>query len=134
MQKTIITAILLLSIISCTQTIYFEKDFYEKVSGIKLPHEYTLITTVDNGEFVTATILDFNHTDCQKFCKDNNFEPIPSTDSITLMGIYFIDSAYRKLPNQNQLLLNWGSKGSNNWTYLLDTTNCRLYCEIFYPD
>lgn len=134
MQKTTISVIILFLFISCTQTIYFEKDFYEKVSGIKLPNDYTLIATVDNGEFVTATILDFNQTDCLKFCKDNNFKPIPSTDFVTLMGINFIDSAYRKLPNQNQLLRNWGSKGSNNWTYLLDTTNCRLYCEIVYPD
>ena len=54
MQRRHVTiALLILSLPSCG--IYFEQDFYERISGMKFPKEIQVIETFDNGEFFTTT-------------------------------------------------------------------------------
>lgn len=112
----------------------FEKEYYEKVTNIKFPKNYKVIASADNGEFVTITIIDLSETDCKKFSTDNKFEPIEDKFPQDLIGVGYLDSVYRQIPDNNKLLRNWGNNKKTNWIYLLDTTTCRLYCQIDYPD
>jgi len=124
---------LAISLFSCREG--FDKNYYQKITNIKFPDNYELVATIDNGEFKTMTVLDLDKIDCKKFIRDNNFQPI--TDFFpTMNGFIFIDKKIRKLPDKNVLLMNYHDKesGKTGWTYLIDTTTCRLYCEIDYPD
>jgi len=129
----IIAFFITISLVSCGDG--FEKSYYQKTTNIKFPDNYELVATTDNGEFMTMTILDLAKIDCKKFIKDNNFQPI--TDFFpTMDGLRFIDKKIGKLPDKNILLMNHHDRqsGKTGWTYIIDTTTCRLYCEIDYPD
>ena len=120
-------------LISCGDS--FEKSYYEKTTNIKFPDNYEFVASADNGEWMTITILDLDKNECKKFVADNNFQPIndffPRLD-----GLAYLDSSVRQLPDKNVLLMNHHDKqpGKTGWTYFIDTTTCRLYCEINYPD
>jgi hypothetical protein len=119
----------------------FEKDFYEKTTKINFPKDYEIIASIDNGEFLTITILDLSKADCKKFIKDNKFEKlykdtttILKSISPSLNGLYLLDSAYRKLPDRNLLVRDEQFENGTGWNYYIDTLTCRLYCQINYPD
>ena len=120
-------------LVSCGDS--FEKSYYEKVTRIKFPDNYKFVATADNGEYLTITILDLDKKDCKKFIADNNFQSI-SDFFPKMIGLGYLDSSLRKLPDRKLLLMNYHDKqpGKTGWMYFIDTTNCRLYCEIDYPD
>ena len=124
-----------LLLMSCSSK-SFEKDYYERITKIEFPNNYKIIATADNGEFLTITILDLDKSSCKDFIANNKFEPVDQTYPINLMGLNFLDSSFSHLPNSKSLLERHVPKqeGKVGWTYLLDTTTFRLYCEIDYPD
>ena len=128
-----LTLILSVILVSCKDK--FEKSYYEKTTNIKFPDNYKFVATADNGEFMTIAILDLGKKDCKKFITEYNFEPI--TDFFPKMiGIAYLDGNLGKLPDRTVSLVKYNDKepGKVGWTYLIDTTTCRLYCEIDYPD
>ncbi len=114
----------------------FEIEYYEKVTKIKFPTKYNVVATADNVEYVTITILDIDKTDCKKFIIENNFKLAKKEYWHFSVGKHFLDSSYFLLPNTDSSFIRSVGKvpGKVGWTYLIDTTNCRLYCEINYPD
>ena len=110
----------------------FNKDHNEQVTKIYLPEDYKFITEVDT-DFIRITIIDLDKKNCAKFYRDNNFKPIDDTLPLTLACINYLDSAYRHLPSNNKMLINSGKVIQTYWTYLLDTSTCRLYCHISFP-
>ena len=105
----------------------------ELVTKIHIPEGYKFITGVDT-DFIRITILDLDKINCIKFYKDNKFELINDTLPQTFIGMNYIDSAYRQLPDNNKLLRITGKAKWTNWIYLLDTVTCRLYGHISFPD
>ncbi len=120
----------------CTTNTSFEKEYYENITKIKFPHKYKIVATEDNGEFLTITIIDLDKDDCRKFVSENNFKPINNEYSANLMGLNFLKENFKKISNTKSLLIRQLGKieGKTGWTYLVDTTKCRIYCEIDYPD
>jgi hypothetical protein len=118
----------------------FDKDYYEKSTGIIFPRDYKVVTSFDNGEFMTITILDLNKSDCKKFIDDNKFKSTENIDSLplysppNLSGLAWLDSCYGELPDKNLLANEKSFPNGTGWTYYIDTTTCRLYCQINYPD
>lgn len=135
-MRLFIIIFLFLNLLGCTPRQNFDKDYYEKVTKIKFPDNYNIVTTADNGEFVTITILDLDKNECRKFIIDNNFERWDKSHSLPFVGLYILDSAYRKFPDSKSYYSNCKGKepGQVGWTYMIDTLTCRLYCEIEYPD
>ena len=105
----------------------------ELVTNIHIPEGYKFITGVDT-DFIRITILDLDKSKCTEFYKDNKFEPINDTLPQTFIGINYLDSDYRQLPGNNKLLRISGKAKWTTWIYLLDTTTCRLYGQISFPD
>lgn len=105
----------------------------ELVTKIHIPEDYKFITGVDT-DFIRITILDLDKKNCTGFYKDNKFEPINDTFPQIFIGINYLDSVYRQLPATNKLLRLSGKAKFTNWIYLLDTTTCRLYGLISFPD
>ena len=119
----------------------FDNNYYEKTTNIKLPKDYEVVTSIDNGEFLTITILDLNKSDCKKFILVNKFEALnKDTNSALknfnpeLSGLAWLDSSYRKMSNKNLLVKEKSSTKGTGWKYYIDTITCRLYCQINYPD
>src|SRR4051812_35917225 len=79
----------------------FNKEHNEQVTKIRLPEDYKFITEVDI-DFIRISIIDLDKKTCSKFYKDNKFEPISDTLPQTLIGIDYLDSAYRQLPGNNK--------------------------------
>ena len=111
----------------------FEKVHSEFVTNINFPEDYKFITGVDSN-FIRITILDLDKNKCMKFYTDNNFEPIGDTLPRPLACMDYLPSRYRQLPEYKKLLIKHGINNRTYWTYLLDTTTCRLYCHISFPD
>jgi hypothetical protein len=132
-MKYLNIGLLILLLFSCNS---FDKDYYERITQIKFPNAYRMIASADNIEFMTITILDLDKSSCRKFAQDNNFEPVEQMYPLNLVGLHFLDTSIAKLPDSKKLLMRHFPKepGKVGWTYLLDTTSCRLYCEIDYPD
>jgi len=105
----------------------------ELVTKISIPEGYTFVAGVDT-DFIRITILDLDKKSCTKFYKDNKFEPLNDTSPQIFIGMNYLDSAYRQLPVNNKLLKISGKARFTNWIYLLDTTTCRLYGHISFPD
>jgi hypothetical protein len=111
----------------------FEKAHSEFVTNIKFPEDYKFITGVDT-DVIRITIFDLDKKSCMKFYRDNSFEPIGDTLPRPLACMNYLDSAYRHLPDYKKLLIKYGINNRTYWTYLIDTTTCRLYCHISFPD
>ena len=105
----------------------------ELVTKISIPDGYKFIAGVDT-DFIRITILDLDKKNCSEFYKKNKFESISDTLPQTFIGINYLDSVYRQLPDNNKLLRLSGKTNYTNWIYLLDTTTCRLYGHISFPD
>lgn len=135
-MKYLVQIVFFIFVWGCDSAPSFEKDYYELITKIKFPDQFNTITTSDNGEFLTITILELRKEDCKKFIVENNFQPVDQTHVSYLMGLNQLDSAYQKLPDNKTLFERAVNKipGKTGWTYLIDTTTCRLYCEIDYPD
>ncbi len=125
--------LLLFFIYSCR---HFDKSYYEKISHVKFPQKYKIVASADNGEFMTIAILDLDGPTCKRFISDNNFLPVDSAYPVNLMALSLLDSSFRELPATQQLFRKYVAKvpGKVGWTYLIDTSSGRLYCEIDYPD
>lgn len=111
----------------------FDKEYYEKTSKISFPENLSVVATVDNGEFLTLTILDLDKSDCKAFIQKYDFGTLTGRESV-LTGLNFLDKKYRNLPDKNLLVKEKSYDNGTGWTYFIDTVNCRLYCQINYPD
>ena len=105
----------------------------ELVTKIHIPEGYKFITGVDT-DFIRITILDLDKNKCIEFSRDNKFESIKDTFPQTFIGMNYLDSIYRQLPDNSKLLRISGKVKWTKWTYLLDTATCRLYGHISFPD
>jgi hypothetical protein len=105
----------------------------ELVTKIHIPEGYKFITGVDT-DFIRITILDLDKKNCTEFYKTNKFESINDTFHQTFIDMDYLDSVYTQLPDNNKLLRLSGKNNWTNWIYLLDTTTCRLYGHISFPD
>jgi len=121
---------------SCNSAQEFDIDFYQKTTHIQFPKNYNVITTADNGEYLTITILDVEKNTLKAFTQQNNFIQVNDESEMKLMGLQFLDSTYHNLPDTKLMLIKQEEKlpGKVGWTYLADTITGRLYCEIDYPD
>ena len=121
---------------SCNSAQEFDIEFYQKTTSIPFPKDYKVEATVDNGEYLTITILDVEKNTLKAFTQKNNFIQVNDESEMKLMGLQFLDSTYHNLPDSKMMLIKMEEKlpGKIGWTYLADTTTGRLYCEIDYPD
>ena len=124
------------------------EEEYELITNIKLPKDYKVIsaTPLNSDDRVKKTIIELNEKDCKDFYENKGFRAVEDTVSPTLFNSKLIDSIYRLIPERNKFIHRYGkqyadptyfkydTKKKANWVYLLDTTNCRLYCLISTAD
>lgn len=114
--------------------IYFDKEYYEKATRIRLPENYTVLETFDNGEWVTGTVFKMDSLSLQGFIIANHFDTLTDYRDTHMMSESFL-SEYKPLfsPTAHLYIIR-KSDNKINWTYIADLTNKRLWAEISYPD
>jgi len=121
-------------IVGCSSDVYYNQEFYERISGLKIPGSAKVIESIDNGEFVTTTVFKIDSINLQKFITQYKFDTTEKIFPLRLMG-----NSYLKENKINQEKLNGfyykaGAKEKNNWLYLVDLKSKKIWAEIGYPD
>jgi hypothetical protein len=112
--------------------LFYEKKFYEDISGIQIPASSTVIESYDNGEYYTATSFKLERNTITPFILAYNFQAIDSRWKPRFFG----ETGFKKERINISIdgLYNSGTKGKNSWVYLIDTSRGILWAEIQYPD
>ncbi|HTF28964.1 MAG TPA: hypothetical protein VK625_08975 [Flavitalea sp.] len=112
----------------------FEKDFYERISGMKFPKEYDILETYDNGEFYTTTSLKVDSTLLLKFISDYKFDTLTRLYPSHFLGEGVLKKDKPILSDSSTLFYTAGAKGRNSWLFIADLKKGILWAEIQYPD
>ncbi|WP_153799359.1 hypothetical protein [Foetidibacter luteolus] len=131
----LLVALSLLIATSCNSgSYYFEKDYYEKVTGIKFPSKYKVLETFDNGEWVTAVVLSIDSSALMSFVKTNHFDTMKAVSDLNLMGFRNFKSQKPDFNSKQGIFFINKSKNKNDWIYVADLNENKLWAEVRYPD
>lgn len=133
MTKPFYAFIALLIICSCSEQ-HYDKIFYQKISGIKIPQKAKTIESIDNGEFVTTTVFEVNSGDLKNFIAAYNFSKVEKPFYLTLYGNPSLQKNRIDYSKMKNCYYKAGTKGKNSWFYLVDADNNKIWAEIQYPD
>lgn len=112
---------------------YYDKDYYEKISGIRIPATNKVIESYDNGEFWTATSFRLDKDSLKQFIQEAGF----TTSSASYKPFQFGAASFKvEKPDSStaHYLYKIGIKGKNSWVYIIDPEKHILWAEIQYPD
>ena len=112
----------------------FEKDYYEKISGIKFPDKYEVLETFDNGEWLTGTVFKIDSSTLIKFVSNNHFDTLKNIQDIHLLSDGYFTKNKLDLTNLNDIYFINKSKNKKDWRYVVDLNKKILWAEISYPD
>ena len=112
----------------------YDKNYYERISGIKIPVTSSLIETYDNSEFVTVTSFKMTPLDIVELSNNYHFEAVDGSFIPDFFGNHFLKGAKPENSNLNKCLMKIGQKGKATSVYVIDTSKNILWAEINYPD
>ncbi len=113
----------------------FDKDFYERVTGIKFPDKYKVLQTFDNGEYLTGAAFQLDSSTFHNFIANNHFDILKNKRHFTMLSIGLFDKSFQPdTSGNNTFFVIQDSRDKNDWTYLADPMTYRLWTEISYPD
>lgn len=119
---------------SCNNGNSFEKDYYEKISRIQFPGKYKVLEAFDNGEWLTGAVLEIDSTSLRKFVVDNHFDTLKNLNDISLASNNYLTKYKADFKTAQHIYFIRKSENKNNWTYVADLNDNRLWAEISYPD
>jgi hypothetical protein len=123
-----------LSNILASCEIQFEKNYYERISGIKFPAKYKVLETFDNGQFLTATVFEIDSLTLLKFIKENNFDTLRNLGDLTMFSESVLKKYKPAFTTTTNIFVIRKSKDKNHWNYVVDFNQRKLWAEISYPD
>lgn len=133
-MRQFIIIILISWFASCDNTNSFEKDYYEKVSGIKFPDKYKVLETFDNGEWLTGTVLEIDSTTLKRFVIANHFDTLQNLNDIRLISNNYLTRHKANFKTTKNIYFTRKSVNKNNWTYVANIDDNKLWTEVSYPD
>jgi hypothetical protein len=113
---------------------FYDKEFYERISGIKIPTSFKILEAIDNGEFLTATAFRANRNELRQFAEVYGFKPAREPNSLHFASLSYLKGDKPDLDNSNNYLYTSGTKGKNSWLYIIDLEKGLLWAEQQYPD
>ena len=134
-MRYILPFILTTLLVSCFGgAISFEKDYYERITGMKFPKDYQVLETFDNGEWLTGTVFEIDTATLQKFVQTYNFQSLKGLNELHLHSLNYLDTYKPNFASIRNIYFSSKSKGKNSWTYVADLNSGKLWSEISYPD
>jgi hypothetical protein len=119
------------SFLSCSS--FYDKDYYERASGIKIPNSSTIVESFDNGEWYTVTSFKLSPETVHDFITRYNFNKITQGWLPTIYGVKDLKSARPDSKFKNCVWLMKENK-KLNISYVVDTSAKILWASISYPD
>lgn len=114
--------------------IKFEKEYYEKATGIKFPQSYTVLETFDNGEFLTGTVFEMDSLTLRDFISTNHFDTVNNFWDTHIMSENYLTKNKPIFDTTNNVYFISKSDKNIHWTYIADLNSKRLWIEVSYPD
>jgi len=133
MRKIILVIFCIVCLLQACKKSY-NNEYYERISGIKIPITASVIETFDNGEFLTVTSFQVTTKEIKELTSQNHFEPVDGSFVPGFMGSNFLKAASPAKSDLNKCLMIGGENGKALFTYVLDTSKQLLWAEINYPD
>lgn len=112
----------------------FEKEYYERVSGIKFPNHYKVLESFDNGEWLTGTVLAIDSVTLANYIVDHRFKTLQNLKDFHLISVSYLTEYKPNFKTTNNVYYISESRGKNSWTYVADLNSKKLWAEIQYPD
>lgn len=130
-----LTILIIVILVSCSDNKFFyNKEYYEKTSFIRIPEKAEILESIDNGEFVTATVFRVDSLELLKFARSFEFTPCEKLPYLKLMSDSYLKKYKPHIEEGKGYLYKIGNKGKNSWLYIIDTQRKLLWAEIQYPD
>lgn len=135
LMQRIPAIILILLTSSCfTNDIDFNKEYYERMTKIKLPEKYSVLESFDNGEFLTGAVFEMNSATLRNFIIHNQFNAANTYLDTYLMGAGYLIKNKPTFASKQHVYFIKKSEQNIHWTYIADLNSNRLWAEINYPD
>lgn len=128
--------ILLLCITGCSQS-FRDKQWYEKISGIKFPEKFEVVET-GALDYASIAVLMVDSQNLKSFVATNHFDSLKNLNELLPL---IAESTLKKYkPNLQSTkgiyLLNEISKTvkEDSWVYVADINRGLLWVQVKYPD
>jgi hypothetical protein len=134
MRLTLIL-ITIIYLVSCDSAIsFYDKEYYERISGIKVPGTATVLESIDNGEFVTITSFKVDSIAIERLTHTYRFQAVEDPFSYDRLLRIYLRKIKPDYSGKTKLVYIVGQKGKNSWLYVLDKQKGLLWVEIQHPD
>ena len=124
-------SLLLFFLHSCSS---FDKEFYERITGIKFPKNYEVIESYDNGEFYTTTSFKVDSLILKEFISEYKFKELEKIYPSQFLGEHGLKKVLPDFSHLENKYYTAGTKGKNSWLYIVDLHKQILWAEVQYPD
>lgn len=131
----ITTIILSVFFLSChNKNISFEKEFYERITGIKLPVTYKVVESFDNREWLTGTLFKVDSVALRELVIQNKFTAAQNINQLKLLSLSYLQEYKPKFTDIENIYVIHKGNGKNDWKCIVDLNTNLLCIEITYPD
>lgn len=127
-----ILILLVCTILACGPS--YDKQYYERISGIKIPASAAVLESVDNGEFMTVTTFSMPARDMAALTSKYGFKSVEGSQVPDFLGNSLLKGAKPAASDVKHCLINIQQKGKSTVIYVADTSQHLLWAEINYPD
>jgi len=135
LMRYILPMIIATLLLSCfNSSTSFEKDYYERITGIKFPKDYEVLETFDNMEFLTGTVFKIDTVTLRSFVNRYNFQMLTELRDLQLVSVNYLRTYKPSFASTSNIFFIRESKEKNHWTYVADLNRGELWAEIWYPD
>lgn len=112
----------------------YDKQYYEKVSGIKIPASAAVLESVDNGEFMTVTTFSMPARDMAELISKYGFRSVEGSQLPDFFGNSLLKGVKPASSDVEYCLINIHQNGKSTAVYVADTIQHLLWAAINYPD
>lgn len=119
---------------ACNWNDAFDKDYYERITQKPLPDNYKVLESFDNAEWLTGAVLKVDQATLRKYVAEHNFEILKNKEDIRLMSNSYLKQHKLAVTTGTEFYFKHHETKDNNWTYVADLHEEKLYIEIVYKD
>ncbi|MFT3704154.1 MAG: hypothetical protein QM802_17435 [Agriterribacter sp.] len=89
-----------LAITACNDS--FDKNYYERITGVKLPKEYKVLQTFDNLEWLTGTAFQLDSISLQTFITKYKFDTLKTSDRVSILNSAYLRKEFQPAIAENK--------------------------------
>lgn len=119
---------------ACEPCVTFNKNYFQKITGIELPAQYTVLESFDNAEWLTGVVIKLDSNDIYKLVEKYKFESENKDYRPSLLSNYYLLNYKLDVQRIKNLRYLQKSIGKHHWTCIADLDKSIFWMEVSYPD